>query len=198
MRGKVDVCFAKHAETREEHWSDPPLDDGEEVAITTSIRISCLTDELRQRIDEASQERGSNVGAAMRSLTYGIVREGAPSGSWDPDNVIARILALSRIVHPSTLGGDVAGSLHFDDAGELQCIFGVSGSVAYGCESLPPWLTRKDCEDLNRIYNAYEALPIVHPASFQEPSPTRRFPLRLHRALWNLAYAATIKPSHIR
>jgi hypothetical protein len=200
---RVDVSFALHAppETPQQRqlWrTDPPLRDGDEVIIAPGIKMSRLTDELRRQLDLATQERGFNFGAGMRSVTYGIVRDNAPGSSWDEDGTIRRLLGLSRVVHPSTLGDEVAGTLYFDDTGELECIAARAGDGAYGCRSLRPWLTKEDCEELGRLFQAYEALPVVHPITDAEPRPTRRLPLRLHRALWNLAYAAFVRPAHIR
>ncbi len=192
MRGHVDVCFATFQSTSGEHWeTHPPFEDGDEVVITPEVRISRLTEDLRSKIDAASQPRHYNIGRGVINLTYGIVRENASSGLWDADHTITRLLALSRIVHPSTLGGDSAGKIRFTDAGEVDAILGVIGLRAYGLAGQRPWLTKQDAEDLAKLFNAHEALPIAEP-------PARKLPRRLHRALWNFSYAAQVPHFHIR
>lgn len=128
MQGRVDVCFAAFQRTRPEHWaSHPPMEEGDEVVIAPGIRVSRLTKDLRDKIDAASKPRHFNIGRGVANLTYGIVRENASSGTWDEDGTITTLLALSRIVHPSTLGADAAGKVTFNDDGEVETILGVSG-----------------------------------------------------------------------
>jgi hypothetical protein len=195
---RVDFSFATHARGLDEHWVDPPLARGEEAVIAPGIRAAELPAGLRDKVDKATQERGFHYGAGMRSITYGIMREDAPGSSWDSDGVLSLLLGLSRIVHPSTLGNEVAGTLTFGADGQLQHISGIRGEGAYSCKPLRPWLTKSDFEDLGRIFAAYEVLPVVHPPSKDLPKPSRKLPLRLHRAIWNLDYAAYVQPSHIR
>ena len=215
MKGKVDVCFGTHVTTRDQHWEDvanAPMEKGQEVEICDGIRVSWLTDDLREKLGEACQPRGYNIGrGAGPVVTYGLVRENAPAGAWDPDGVLALIVALSRIVHPSAHGFNASGSLHFSSTGELDSVFAVNGDGAFRPPTQRPWLTTSDWEDVGQLYRAYDALPILQlpelpqessepkrPVPLEKPKSMRRFPLRLHRALWNLAYAAYVEPAHIR
>jgi hypothetical protein len=214
MPKTVDVCFAAFVSTRDEHWKDSenqPMAEGIEVILAPAIRISHFTKEVRDRLSEACQMRHYAIPAgAGLNPTYGIVREDAPGDTWDSDEVISLILGLSRIVHQSTLGTDLSGSLHYGPAGQLEAIFAVYGAKAWNSPSQRPWLTERDWTEVGSLYRAYQALPIIplpetsqRPTSmygslFEEPKSKLRLPVRLHRALWNLAYAAFVRPAHIR
>jgi hypothetical protein len=207
MSRVVDVCFARFMSIEEPFRDDPHLEEGQDIELAPGLKASCLTEELRERIDKACQPANYNVGDGSGvGLTYGFIREGRTGGHWDADGVLARVLALSRVIHPSQHGADYCASLYFADTGTLECIFGDSSPVAaYNCRASRPWLTPNDLVELGALFRAYESLPIVPEPPpeglkpWQESPPSfRRLPRRLHRAMWNFAYAAYVKPSHIR
>ncbi len=191
MQGKVDVCFAAFGPPEQEHSNTPRLEEGDDVVVTADIRFSRLTADLRREISIACQEHGYNFTPTPVPLAYGIVRENAPESHFDPDAAIAHVLTLSRIVHPSTLGQQFCATLRFGASGSLSQISGHQRYVAYKPPSQRAWLTKTDCEEVAQIYNAYMALPVVL-------GDAGRLPARLHRALWNLSYAARVEPFHIR
>jgi hypothetical protein len=191
MEGAVDVCFATHADTWPETWEQEQLAEGDEVQVAPDIRISWLTEELRDHVGLGCQPRDFNVGRGPLVLHEGIVRMNASGGTWDRDNAIRTVLALSRLIHPSAHGTDACASLHFDQPDHLQAAFCMAGSMAYRPPGQRPWLTKEEWQLTGELYAAHQALPIVQ-------GPGRRLPSRLHRALWNLSYSAFVEHMHIR
>lgn len=157
-------------------------------------------------IASACLTRGYGVGPSPGDvLTYGFVRDDAPGGTFDADQKLTRLVALSRLIFPSAHGFDNCASVHLDSAGKVSAIFGVNGELAYKAKRHRPLLTPQDMRDLGVLFRIYEGLPVLpepRPLDlpmFAEPPPTSwKLPRRLHRALWNMSYAARIQPAHLR
>lgn len=209
IHGTIDVCFTKHIgpEDGQSYWPDPELRDGEEIEVAPDVTATRLTHELRKMVSEACQPRGYGLLGPSPGdvLTYGFVRRQPRGGSFDEDEKLTRLVALSRLIHPSAHGFDYCATIHFNPDGTVNAIFGAPGHLAYKTKEDRPWLTPQDIRDLSQLFLAYEALPVlpepppVHLPLFAEPAPSsRKLPRRLHRALWNMAYASGIQPSHLR
>jgi hypothetical protein len=204
----LDVCFARHIgpEDGQAHWADPELADDQEIELALGLRASRLTEDLREKIAAACHEQGYGYRTPPGGpvLSYGLVRDDAPETEWDADGKLRSLVALSRLIHPSTLGLDYCATVSLDKDGTVRHIRGVAGAPAYKLKRHRPWLTPKDLEDLGGLFGAHEALPVQPEPrnllvnAYALPQGSRKLPVLLHRAMWNTDYAARVQPAHLR
>ncbi len=137
--------------------------------------------------------RGVNAGGIDDAVpeTYTFVREReSDDGTWDPDGRLRLVIALSRLIHPTSIGLEQSAVLTGrigDDPNRVAVTPGrVSGpgATAYVTDSdQHNWLTESDATQLRDLLVAYEAAPL---------------PPRLRRALWFHEFAACTLDGAVR
>ncbi|OWY71561.1 hypothetical protein B7486_07690 [cyanobacterium TDX16] len=92
------------------------------------------------------------------SAYYAIVNE-RPSEPeeyrWDPDQRLVRVLAFSRLIHPTPTGYDYAARVRRDREGRVKQVILFGGLNAYSDEERE-WLTRAEWNDVVKLINVYE------------------------------------------
>ena len=137
--------------------------------------------------------RGVNAGAVQDSVpeTYTFVREReSEDDTWDPDGRLRLVIALSRLIHPTTVGLEQSAVLTgriTDDPERIAVTPGpISGPAASAYVTgahQRNWLTEADAEQLRDLLAAYEAAPL---------------PPRVRRALWFHEFAACTLDGAVR
>jgi hypothetical protein len=110
--------------------------------------------------------------------------------SWDPDQSLATAVALSRLIHPTSIGFEYSARVIFGSDNRIKQIIPgpVSGLLAhaYVTPTAPRnWLTDNDVSVLRSLL-----------ASFHVVSAD--LPPRVQRALWNHEYAFTVQWIEVR
>lgn len=137
--------------------------------------------------------RNVNAGSIDDAVpeTYTFVRERpSNSGTWDEDGRLRLAIALSRLIHPTSVGLEQSAVLTgriTDPAAQLTVIPGpISGPAATAYVTEPDqsnWLTEQDARRLRELLAAYD---------------TAALPPRVRRALWFHEYAACTLDGAVR
>lgn len=114
-------------------------------------------------------------------IPYAFAREKPPESdifNWDIDGKLKGLIALSRIIHPTSISYQYSAKLKFNDNELVNIIPGLtsgSGSKAYVAEKNRNWLTIEEAEELKELYSAYTK---------------REFCDSCSRAMWFFEYAS--------
>jgi hypothetical protein len=122
---------------------------------------------------------------------YCFVRElaGPSSASvqWDDEQRLQDCVALSRLVHPTTVGTHFSARLFYHQGKLSQIVPGPTqglGSYAWVCrQNWRNWLTKQDAHELARLLSVYDV---------------DKMPIRLRRAMWHFVYACCTHSPDLR
>jgi hypothetical protein len=161
--------------------SSPPIST--RVDISDQIWIGLLDDETANIIMDTCEPKVFGLTPPIRQYAhlYAFVRE-LPSGSmiplWDTDHQLKAAVALSRLIHPTSVGFVYAARVGYESGIVKEIvpaeIRGISRDVFLSPNRTRDWLTVADANALR---------PLVTLSS----SP---LPRRVHNALWHHEYAA--------
>jgi hypothetical protein len=182
---------------RDSGWGSPgPLPPPEDRPVGLNGRFELADGLYIVRIGGAMTRRisrGVNVGGIEDSVpeTYTFVREReSEDGTWDQDGTLRLVIALSRLIHPTSLGLEQSAVLTgriTDDPARITVIPGpVSGpaAAAYITDAdRRNWLTERDAAQLRELLLSYQARPL---------------PARVRRALWFHEFAACTLDGAVR
>lgn len=122
---------------------------------------------------------------------YAYVREPIPAEKmyeWDTDNRLLTCVALSRVVHPTSISFQYAAQIVYGSNGKVKEV--VPGPVkGHGADASPPnedqrdWLIRSDLEALRELFQHFSRADL---------------PPRVWRALWYHEYAARTRYADVR
>jgi len=168
--------------------ADRPVGLNGRFEIADGLFIVRIGGEMTRRIS-----RGVNAGATEDGVpeTYTFVREReSDDGVWDADGRLRLAIALSRLIHPTSVGLEQSAVLTgriTDDPARITVIPGpVSGpaAAAYITDAdQRNWLTEEDATQLRELLVAYDA---------------RQLPPRVRRALWFHEFAACTLDGAVR
>ena len=150
------------------------------------LAIAPVLEEHGRMLYEASRPCGVQFNPTPQfGFAYAFVRTEPPRDrlyTWDPDNRLRTAIALSRLVHPTSLGwkfgARVVGDL--DSPHQCQIIpapIGEFGTVAWVADPSRDWLTPAHASTLRELYGVFFA------PGFERPS-------RVSRAMWFHEYAS--------
>jgi hypothetical protein len=163
--------------------TDPPVTD--RVQAVSGLYIERLDLELARAIMDTCEPKTLGVMAPVRQFAhmYGYVREFPPQTSvigWDEDHRLSRLVAISRLIHPTSVGFRYAARVRQDDD-SLRIvpaeIHGLSIDTFLSPSHKRDWLTKKEADLAVEIDAKSE--PLTQPS----------FPRRVSRALWYFDYA---------
>lgn len=166
----------------------PPLPDRFELA--DDVWIGELDDQIADMVLDACDPPGWGVEKPKRQFgqLYAYVREPAPSiQTWDSDKRLLTCVALSRIVHPTSVSFRYAAQIIYNSDGTVKVVPGpVQG---HGADAWPPnehdrdWLNDTDLELLKQLVREL---------------PTANLPPRVWRAFWYHEFAARTQYADVR
>jgi hypothetical protein len=182
---------------RDGGWGSPgPLPPPEDRPVGLNARFELADGLYIVRIGGAMTRRisrGVNAGAVEDTVpeTYTFVRErDAEDGTWDRDGSLRLVIALSRLIHPTSVGLEQSAVLTgriTDDPARITVIPGpISGpaAAAYITDAdQRNWLTERDATELRELLARYQARPL---------------PPRVRRALWFHEFAACTLDGAVR
>lgn len=154
--------------------------------IDNNIWICRMPDELRDvvyRICEPRDEPEQNVTRQYGQL-YTIALFMGPwqpgvIASWDGYGLLSKVLTLSQLVHPTSIGFGNTAVLTFNSDGSFSHASpGPCRGVSEHAFTVPDtrnWLSLRECEQIKTLFHGSEL---------------NKLPDRAGRALWNLQYAA--------
>lgn len=166
--------------------SNPPID--QRIDLDDELWIGKIESKLANRVMDACEPPGSFHHSPIRQYgqLYAYVRERiiplADSVGWDEDSRLQSCVAVSRLLHPTTVSFEYAARVVVRLNGELDEIF--PGPVSgLGSEVWLPkttnyrnWLVPDDLAELRAILRKFPTL--------------KGLPERVSRALWYFEYAA--------
>lgn len=168
--------------------ADRPVGLNGRFDLAEGLFIVRVGGEMTRRIS-----RGVNAGAIEDGVpeTYTFVREReSEDGTWDRDGKLRLVVALSRLIHPTSVGLEQSAVLTgriTDDPARVTVIPGpTSGPAAttYITDAdRRNWLTERDATQLRELLVAYERAPL---------------PPRVRRALWFHEFAACTLDGAVR
>ena len=163
--------------------SFPPIND--RVELGPGLWVGRLNGRLAEALMDTCEPKMLGVPTPVRQFSqmYAYVREldGNPDlYYWDKDFRLSRLVAMSRLVHPTTVGFRYAGRV-LQDAQTLEIVpaqpHGISVDTYLSPSQQRDWLTRSEAERLGELDAKSE--PLTQPS----------FPRRVSRALWYFDYA---------
>lgn len=161
---------------------DPPVDD--RVGAVDGLYIQRLDLELAKAIMDTCEPKTVGVVAPVRQFAhmYAYVRELQPQTSvigWDEDHRLSRLVAISRLVHPTFVGLRYAARVSQDNP-SLRIvpaeIHGLTLDTFLSPNHKRDWLSKE------------EAKLVVEVDAKTEPLTLPSFPRRVSRALWYYDY----------
>jgi hypothetical protein len=160
----------------------PPVENRAQVA---GLLIERLDHELAKAIMDTCEPKTLGVIAPVRQFAhmYAYVRELHPQSSligWDEDHRLSRLVALSRLIHPTSVGLRYAARVSQDND-SLRIvpaeIYGLPTDTFLSPNHKRDWLSQ------------HEAQLAVELEAKTEPLTAPAFPGRVSRALWYYDYA---------
>lgn len=134
-------------------------------------------------------EWGENRPTKLFHIKYAFAREDPPESDqwkWDSDEKLGQLIALSRIIHPTSISYEYSAKLEFNGDKLEKVIPGPTtglGSQAYVSPIARNWLTEKDAEELKQLFEIYTK---------------RKFCDSCCRARWFFEYAAQTYALEVR
>jgi hypothetical protein len=155
----------------------------ERVNLAPNLWVGQLPRKQSEAIIEACEPRGFQYDPTRLYVElYTFIRENPPSNpscSWDADNILKRCIALSRLIHPTSVCFRHTATVTTDQAGQIVSIApGIvdgSGSGAAVAQPECDWLTPSDADSLRELLAVYR--PDL-------------LPKRVETAFWYHEYAA--------
>lgn len=163
--------------------ADPPVTD--RVQAVSDLYVQRLDLELAKAIMDTCEPKTLGLMAPVRQFAhmYGYVRELPPQTSvigWDEDHRLSRLVAISRLIHPTSVGLRYAARVRQDDD-SLRIVPAEIHGLALDTFLSPThkrdWLSKE------------EAKLAVEVDAQTEPLTQPSFPRRVTRALWYFDYA---------
>lgn len=138
--------------------------------LSSDLRIDRLSRELADRIFKACEPPGFSFDPIRQfSQLYSFIRVSPPNINdlqWDSDKRLQLCLALSRIVHPTSVSFEYAARILTTEEELSKIIPGpVSGpgSQVYVVDPEFDYLIEADAEDLKELIQAFERKPLQDP-----------------------------------
>ncbi len=139
--------------------------------LSNDLRIDRLPRELSDKIIKACEPAGYNFDPVRQGgQLYSFVRENPPRihyYKWDPDRRLQLCLALSRIVHPTSVSFEYAARIFTDYKGNLQMVVpgpvSGSGSKAFVVDTAHDFLTEKNGKELKELLKDFEKEQLKDP-----------------------------------
>lgn len=167
----------------DEFTANPPLVCP--FAFAPDLMIDKIDHEVANRILDMGEPEPYGMPKPARQFAqlYSFVRTiPVPSSTyvWDEDSKLQTCVALSRLVHPTSLSLRYAARVRLGESDQLQDIFladirGVGIDTYRTNPDARDWLTQSDAESLKQL------LAVVD---------SKRLPVRVSRALWQHEYAS--------
>jgi hypothetical protein len=163
--------------------SFPPAKD--RIEMGRGLWLGRLDADLAKALMDTCEPKVLGVPAPVRQYAqmYAYVRELHPSAElhrWDDDHRLSRLVAMSRLIHPTTVGFRYAGRVRQTDDGLAIVpaqVLGISPDVYLSPSHTRDWLTAPEAHLAGQVDAQSEHLT--------QPS----FPKRVSRALWYFDYA---------
>lgn len=146
--------------------------------ITDHIYADILPEELCLKIFSACMPKGQSDATLQFGQLYSFIRENAPQSSryiWDPDEKLQIVLALSRIIHPTTISNKYSARIINDNYEIIPGPVDAFGAHAWVSNNdVRNWLTEIEAKELALLVEAY---------------CRTQLPKRIRQAIWLLEYA---------
>ncbi len=132
--------------------------------------IDCC--EPRDFFDKEKNQDGELEGYRLPDfIPYAFKREKPPDSdrfNWDIDDKLKGLIALSRIIHPTTISYQYSAKLKFDGIDLLRITPGLTygpGSYAYIANPGRNWLTEEEAKELKQLWPIYTNKNLLEPCS---------------------------------
>lgn len=166
----------------EDFRARPPLDCP--FALAPDLMIDKIDPEVAERVLDMGDPTPHGMAKPVRQYAqlYSFVRTiPVPSQTyvWDEDSRLQTSVALSRLVHPTSLSLRYAARVRFGKADQVQdiCLADIRGvgiDTYLADTGARDWLTQSDAEALKQLLAALDS---------------KNLPSRVSRALWQYEYA---------
>jgi hypothetical protein len=141
--------------------------------LSSDLRIDILSRSVSKIVFESCEPPGYNFNPVRQyGQLYSFIRDIPPIGEtlhWDPDQRLQYCVALSRIVHPTTVSFEFAARICENQNGEVQKVvpgpvYG-SGSLAFVIDPKHNFLVEDDVKKLKVILSSLEKNPLKDPVA---------------------------------
>lgn len=188
----VDLVFATTSRSNAEMCAPRPART--ETQLYGGVRIGLQSNELWKAVFTACRPRGDSFDPVPQfGQLYALWNDNPADPSefnWDPDQSLATAVALSRLIHPTSIGFEYSARLISGPDNHIKQI--IPGPVsellahAYVAPSATRnWLTDNDVLALRSLLASFHAT-------------SANLPPRIQRALWNHEYAFTVQWMEVR
>ena len=159
----------------------PPIQ--RRMQIDSDIYIEEINRELAEMVQNACEPSGYGPAHPRRPQVYSFVRDNAPEEphyKWDSDERLQICMALSRLVHPTSISSRYSARVYSDN-NEVRNIepgpifdFGADAWIAN--DDVRNWMTEDEASQLRNLFSSYY-------------SSLETLPPRVKSAIWYLEYA---------
>jgi len=141
--------------------------------LSSNLRIDILSRSVSKTIFESCEPPGYNFDPVRQyGQQYSFIRDNPPIAEplhWDSDQRLQYCIALSRIVHPTTISFEFAARISENEQGEVQKVvpgpvYGL-GSLAFVIDPKLNCLSEDDAKELKHILSAWESNPLKDPVA---------------------------------
>lgn len=149
--------------------TNPPVKA--KILIVPDLWIEKLNNSEAHKIMDACEPPGFEY-SCKRQYTqmYSIVRCVSDDQEWDSDGSIQAIIALSRLIHPTTISYEYSAIVIRDSQGNISRVIpgpvSGSGSEAFvSDDDMGNWLTETEINELKDLFTAYKRNSLMRPVS---------------------------------
>jgi hypothetical protein len=188
------TCVDVVIQTNEAHinlLSEPP--PKEPLKLAEDIVVKKLDNKIANIVFGFGQPQGHKIRppTVQCAQMYAFVRsvqEPASISEWDSDTRLQTVVALSRLVHPTSISFRHAARIRYNDDGSIKHAY---PAVIFGVDP-DPWLWEPNARNW-LIAREFEQL-----RTLLEGKSISTLPARLSRALWYHEYASRTYYGHVR
>jgi len=140
------------------------------IVIVPNLWIEKLNTSEAHKIMDACEPKGFNY-SCKRQYTqmYSIVRRVSDDQEWDSDEVLQTVIALSRIIHPTTISYEYSAIVTRNSEEEIIRVVpgpvSGSGSEVFVADDTRNWLTEIEINELKKLFTAYQSNSLLRPVS---------------------------------
>lgn len=148
--------------------TNPPVKS--KILIVPDLWIEKLNTSEADKIMDACQPQGFNYSEKRQyAQMYSIVRCVSDDQKWDSDDVLQTVIALSRIIHPTTISYEYSAIVTRDTQENIIRVVpgpvSGPGADAFIADNTRNWLTESEVNELKKLFADYQRNSLLQPVS---------------------------------
>ncbi len=148
--------------------TNPPVES--KILIVPDLWIEKLNTSEADKIMDACEPQGFNYSEKRQyAQMYSIVRCISDDQEWDSDGILQTVIALSRIIHPTTISYKYSAIVTRDSQENIIRVVpgpvSGPGAEAFIADNTRNWLTESKVNELKKLFADYQRDSLLRPVS---------------------------------